>query len=155
MELKVGDIINFKHTPKNTDIIENIIEKITRSKYHHTAMVIGFIKNKTVIIEAQGIEQVNLDILELKEDDYDVFRTGKKINENKLVDIALGYLHKKYDYTGVLNKIPFIGKLFKDSKKRVYCSELVEEIYKKLNIEINGKTPSDISKNGNLTLIKA
>lgn len=133
--MQTGDIVFFKHSTP----ISKFISYVTKSPYTHVAIAI----NSTVILEADRFIKVRIRKIE-DEEIYTIKRIKGGLSPSekyKLHNYALSYLGVEYDYLSVLGwffRLVFNvnGNGFIDNANRVYCSELVDRLYKELGYDI-------------------
>ena len=133
--IQTGDILLFKGT---TPIISPIIRWFTDSEYTHAALAI----TENLIYEIDFNKR--LAIRPIREETYDVFRykyglTWKQQNAIKTYAIERANTNKGYDWLRILSfglqKIFQTKKAF-DEANRVICSEIVDQIYAHIGIDL-------------------
>lgn len=124
LELKSGDII-FR---KESNPISDIFAKVNNSKYSHIGMINKEDKKITVVhIEDNG-EASDLKFNDIDEflhfaTQYSIYRSSNKIDEEKLRQTLLSIKKQNLEFD-----LEFSGD---ESDNRVYCTELIYNIYKK------------------------
>lgn len=159
MEFETGDII----LVKGNDFFSNIIKKVTKSEYSHSAMVL----NNDTIIESHFIGGVkkkprgvladkNFSVYKLKKGISNI--EGKRKLMLKRADELEGY---KYDLLQLFGYLiyGFKGRNKFNTPHQIICSELIDLIYYYAGINLRPNiykgdlTPAQIAKSGLLTKI--
>lgn len=147
MHLEVGDII-LSHEREGT--FSKIITLTTGYYYSHCAIYIG----NGMLLESvrQGVRVFPLK-KELKVSDYIIFRCGLNDEQKqKLLRLVDEYLDYTYDYGTTISMFKNILKVGKQryakKDRAIVCSNLVDECYKKIGINLCNKQnplPRDIA----------
>jgi len=147
MEYKIGDIL----ACKNNSFLSFAIRFLTKSKYSHLAIII----NENEAVESDGIagfiKHKNINEYKNYADVYtcDNLTDEQRINIGKY---AVSKVGQKYDY--YLLFVLFVKFVFgikikiKDSENDI-CSELVNDAYKSVGLELSKKRfpiPDDVLK---------
>lgn len=142
-KVEIGDIILIN----SQTILGKGISIATAGKYSHVAVVIS----PTQVIEAIGKSGVQVTSLLRFEfnDKSNVsvkrFKYKDELTFEKLKEIAVSYQNKGYDLTSaLLSVIPIINQS-EDSK--FFCSQLVANLYKSMNIELFNKDAHKVFPN--------
>lgn len=156
MKLETGDIILVKG---NTPIISRLIRWVTNSEYTHVGMIVA----DDLILEID----INKDlaIRPIKHTSYDVYRYTKGLSSEqrtKMIKYAIrrSKLNKGYGWKHIISFA--LQKFFKTSKtyrdvNKVICSEIVDNIYNAVNIDLvpncddGDVTPGQLSASPYLT----
>lgn len=137
-DFQVGDLVFIK---KRKDWMSFFIRWASKGPYSHVEMVMGKFKydnTDRLMISANNKPGVHLDTLDryIKNNvQFDVYRYigGLKNEEKESIFLtAKQYLNLGYDYSGAID---LFAKIFKHSKNKFYCSELIAQIY--VNIKKN------------------
>lgn len=151
MDLQIGDIVFFKR--KN--FFASLVSRITKSPYSHVAMVIypGY------MIEANWYKKSNIVAFEYNPEYMEAFRIkgGLSHSQQMIVLNKSGkQLGKTYDYPQLFEYV--LEYLFKarffdsflNSKNLIICSELIDDIYDEISIDLvpdrakGNVTPADL-----------
>lgn len=146
MDLKVGDII----LVKGRDLLGKTIDDIEHSKYSHSAIYIGSGK----IVEAEW-NKVICSPMEKYAGQADIFRPKFDltiVQQSKIVEYAKSCVGEPYDYFLLLLELVryalHVILPYKEHKK-VICSVLVDDCYRKAGIElcpgVKYPSPADIA----------
>ncbi|MBJ7935647.1 hypothetical protein FNE59_14415 [Bacillus thuringiensis] len=135
MKLQTGDIVLVKG---NTPIISRLIRWVTSSDYTHVGMIIA----DDLILEID----INKDlaIRPMKHEVYDIYRYTKGLTSEqrtKIIkqSIRRAKLNKGYDWRHIisfaLQKLFRTSRVFEEANK-VVCSEIVDNIYNDIGIDL-------------------
>lgn len=129
----IGDVLFFKD---DSSFISRVIAKMTRSKYTHVGLIVGYDKltNEVTIIESDRFVNTRINRMTLN-DNYVVYTTGDKPKDrvDKILKYAYRNLGAKYDYLQILGL--FLALLFKGNKRyfnsnnKLICSEGIDLAY--------------------------
>ena len=137
MKYKIGDIL----ACKNNSFLSFAIRFLTKSKYSHLAIIVL----ESEIIEVDGIvgfiNRKNINEYKTYADVYTCDNLTDK-QRNDICNYAISKINAKYDY--YLLFVLFVKFVFgirikiKDSENDI-CSELVNDAYKSVGIELSKK----------------
>ncbi|MBD3322650.1 MAG: hypothetical protein GF350_16230 [Chitinivibrionales bacterium] len=113
-----------------------------RSRYVHSMLYIG--DGRIIHTSARnGVVVGPLPRKIYKKDRYGVFRIREltKIQQDKVVDEALQWKHKKLDHAGVITNVParllgFKKALISWERNRIWCSKLIYKSFYAAGIEL-------------------
>lgn len=149
MNVRCGDIILVRG---DTPIISRAIRWFTGSKYTHAGIAV----TSNIIYEIDVFKK--LDVRLLTHHDYDVYRLKEDLTIEQQIELKLYAINKikeskGYDWFRIIQfALEKIGiKLHLNNKKRYVCSEIIDELYNHVGIDLipnrtDGEvTPADIS----------
>ena len=148
---KVGDIL----ATKSNSFISKLIRYLSKSKYSHLALITSISETGIQLIEADGFYTKNIRYRNINDyineaEVYTCDLTDKQRQD--IVKYAISKIGQKYDYFLVFIlflKITFGIKIkIKDTDDDI-CSELVNDAYKSVGIELSKKRfpiPDDVLK---------
>lgn len=152
MDLQIGDIVFFKR--KN--IFSSLVSYITKSPYSHVAMVMypGY------LVEANWYKKSNIVEFEYNPEEMEIFRFKGGLTQCQKMKVVVEsgkQLGKIYDYPQLLEyvyeylfKIRLFDNLL-NSKNLIICSELVDDVYDSIGIDLipdraeGNVTPGDLA----------
>ncbi|WP_096201731.1 YiiX/YebB-like N1pC/P60 family cysteine hydrolase [Bacillus sp. FJAT-45350] len=128
VKIETGDIIFVKQN----DLTSLLIRWLEKSPYSHVAIAI----NSNEIIEADILRRVK--IRKMKYTSFKVMRVDLNVSQKKLlISCAKTFINNKYNYKGAIKwffRLIINRKDDRDLPQRVYCSELVDYIYRCVGI---------------------
>jgi len=150
----IGSIVFFKD---NNSIVSRIIANVTRSKWTHVGLIVGYDKltNVATIIESNRFITTRITTTEINES-HVVFSTAMTEEvKQRVVEYAFKQIGTKYDYLQILGL--FISLVFKgdrlaffNSSNKLICSELIDLSFYKAGVKrknddnIGNVTPSEL-----------
>lgn len=147
--MHTGDIVFFK----GESLISKIISKLTKSPYTHVAVVIM----NEVILESDRFIETRLRPLH-DDEIYTIMRCElNSAQKEMIIANSINFIGKKYDYLQIAKwffklTFNFDGKGLVNNANRVYCSELVDILFKSVGIDLlpdkqdGDVLPSDLLK---------
>ena len=134
-----GDLIFVKPT----NVTGKLVAFFSGSKYCHVG----------IMVNSSEIAEINLgytfDIRPMTYTDYDIYRVTDDFDANELIDIIHDKVGMSYDVMDLLRILFKIS--FKATPKKVICSEIVNQCFGLLGIQLSNKkipTPQDIIDGG-------
>lgn len=139
--MKFGDLIFVK----GNNFFSKCVKWRTNSKYSH----VGFVIDEFHIAEINWYYGFKIRHIKYNKNNFDVYRYKYELTHRQKQEMKK-YIHsclnQKYDFREIF-RILFSTKNLKDNKNKIVCSEILYDIFKSCDIELNQKeysSPQDL-----------